>query len=97
MEIKIEGNPEHFSYQKLEEYRKKFAQMLSIPQHKVRFEALREGCVVIIFLMPSECTFDLMTMARDNRQWLVDLDVIGVHVQDEEFIPLNSISKGKLL
>ena len=97
MEIEITGDPSHFVKQSVCYYREKIAKMLEIPQHKVRFEAMNKGSIILIFLILSECVAALRIAAMTKDQRLIDMGVIGVHIQGEKYISVvdTSTIKGR--
>ena len=94
--MKIKGDPKHFHKQTLEAYRVRLAEMLAIEKHDVIFENLTGGSIILIFLIPSNSTVDLIKLALNYDPRLIDMGVIGVQVQGEDYIPLDDINKGKL-
>ncbi|XP_072043360.1 uncharacterized protein [Amphiura filiformis] len=69
--------------------------MLRIVKEKVKFAALDEGCIVIVFLLPPDSARDLITAAMDNSSWLwlPEMKVFGVHVEGEEYISVQDVQK----
>ena len=88
MEIKITGDPKFLHGYQIEEFRERLASQLLIPQHDVRFEAAGRGCFVIVFLLPDKVRSTLRSAAVERAQWLQEAGIIGVHIEDEDYISL---------
>ena len=73
----------------LENCRKVLPQVLNISKHDVRYEGMHEGCIVLVFLIPLSSVVDLMTLALNYDHQLIDMGVIGVHLQEDDYIPLD--------
>ncbi|XP_072021050.1 uncharacterized protein [Amphiura filiformis] len=97
VELKIEGDVKHFLQQDVEKYREKLVQMLGLKPQQVRFAALNEGCIVVVFLIPPESAKDMITANKNNSSWLTEMNIFGVQVEGEEYISVQDVKAGPLL
>ena len=95
VEIKITGDPQYLHGYEIDDFRSRLASHLLIPLEKIRFEAAGRGCFVIVFLLPDEVRSTLRSAAVERAEWLQEADVIGVHIEDEEYISLLDREQGE--
>ncbi|XP_072018120.1 3'-5' exoribonuclease HELZ2-like isoform X2 [Amphiura filiformis] len=101
VEVKIRGDIRHHPSELsnkcdidlIEEFRTQLAMNLGIEKHNIRFEAVGEGSFIIVFLLPDEVKDKLRSAAIKKAHWLTDASVLGIHIQDDEYISLVGTNK----
>ena len=96
VEVKIKGDIKHQKGYTVVSFRERLASNLNIPEENVKFEAVGDGCFIIVFLLPKKVKKTLQLAALNKAHWLTEADVLGIHIKGEEYISLVNTREGKL-